>query len=323
MLYQGVGRLSGKGEARMLKNEKMAQRRSIQLIQERYEYWEYIPKRGLVIDGKPAITQVNPELVGDYLIYTVRDPLAVYGTDPAELIAERLREPVLAGRSGLFTTYTGYYKGARVSVCSGGSGCPEVELAINDFMRCTDCSTFIRVGVSGGVAEAVKVGDFVISSGIFREDGTSRAYVADGFPACCHYEVVSAMIEAAEILGKRYHLGITACMDSDYVGNGRPSIGGYLQPENIQKLGTYNRAGVLNTDRESSIMVTMCNLFERRGGTVFCITDNIISGEAFKEGAGSDESIEIALEGIALLHQMDARKLTYNKQYWHPSIGLK
>jgi len=307
----------------MPKSEKTAGKRSIQLMQERYEYWDRIPKQGLSINGRPAITQINPELVGEYLIYTVRDPLAVYGADPAEMIAEKLSDPILAGRSGLFTTYTGYYKGARISVCSGGSGCPEVELAINDFMRCTDCGTFIRVGVSGGVAEAVKVGDFVISAGIFREDGTSRAYVADGFPAYCHYEVVSAMVEAAETLDKPYHLGVTACMDSDYVGNGRPSVGGYLQPDSIQKLGTYNRAGVLNTDRESSILVTMCNLFERRGGAVFCVTDNIISGEAFKEGAGSDESIEIALEGIALLHQMDNRKKACNKEHWHPSIGVK
>ncbi len=306
----------------MLKSEKTGQKSSVQLMQERYEYWDRVPKRGLSIGGKPAITQIDPGLVGDHLIYLVRDPLAAYGADPAELAAQRLENPVLAGKSGLFTTYTGTYKGARISFCSGGSGCPEVELAINDFMEYTDCNTFLRVGVSGGVGEEVQVGDLVISGGIFREDGASRAYIGDGFPAYCHYEVVGALVEAAEAQGLHYHVGVTACMDSDFVGNGRPSVGGYLQPRNIEQLGTYNRAGVLNTDRESSIIVTMCNLFHRRGGALFCVTDNIITGETFREGAGSENTITAALEGLAVLHRMDEARMAGGKEHWHPSLGL-
>ena len=164
------------------------------------------------------------------------------------------------------------------------------------------------------------MGDCVITAGVFREDGTSRAYIADGFPAHCHYEVVAAMVRAAEEGGLPYHLGVTACMDSDFVGNGRPSVGGYLQPENINKLGIYNRSGVLNTDRESSIIVTMCNLFERRGGAVFNVTDNLISGDKFKEGAGSDAAIDLALEGIAILHRMDLEKAAAGKENWSPIL---
>lgn len=304
----------------MKKSEIIRSKPSIQLMQERYEYWSRVPYPGLVIDNKPAITQVDIDKVGDYLIYLVRDPLGAYGKDPAERMAERLENAECIGNSGMFLSYTGYYKGAKVTCVSGGSGCPEVELAINDFMEYTNCSTFLRVGTSGGVAEKVKVGDCVITSGVFREDGTSRAYIGDGFPAYCHYEVVTALVQAAEQLGMSYHVGVTACMDSDFVGNGRPSVGGYLQPDNINKLGTYNRAGVLNTDRESSIIMTMCNLFERRGGAVFNVTDNLISGEKFREGAGTETSIDLALEGIAVLHQMDIKKAQAGKENWFPGL---
>ncbi|SCI50254.1 Uridine phosphorylase [uncultured Flavonifractor sp.] len=304
----------------MKKSEIIRSKPSIQLMQERYEYWSRVPYPGLVIDNKPAITQVDIDKVGDYLIYLVRDPLGAYGKDPAERMAERLENAECIGNSGMFLSYTGYYKGAKVTCVSGGSGCPEVELAINDFMEYTNCSTFLRVGTSGGVAEKVKVGDCVITSGVFREDGTSRAYIGDGFPAYCHYEVVTALVQAAEQLGMSYHVGVTACMDSDFVGNGRPSVGGYLQPDNINKLGTYNRAGVLNTDRESSIIMTMCNLFERRGGAVFNVTDNLISGEKFREGAGTESSIDLALEGIAVLHQMDMKKAQAGKENWFPGL---
>lgn len=305
----------------MKKSERIRQKPSIQLMQERYEYWERVPYPGLVIDNKPAITQVDIDRVGDYLIYLVRDPLGAYGRDPAERLAEMLEDAECIGNSGMFLSYTGTYKGARITCVSGGSGCPEVELAVNDFMEYTDCSTFLRVGTSGGISEKVKVGDCVITTGVFREDGTSRAYIADGFPAYCHYEVVNAMVQAAEAQHIPYQLGVTACMDSDFVGNGRPSVGGYLQPDNINKLGTYNRAGVMNTDRESSILVTMCNLFERRGGAIFDVTDNLLTGEKFQAGAGTEDSLKLALEGIAILHQMDLQKAAAGKENWFPGIG--
>lgn len=295
-------------------------RPSIKLMHERYEYWNKIPKRGLFIDGRPAITQVDPDKIGDYLIYIVRDPLGDYGKDPAGLMAELLDEPELAGQSGMFTTYTGSYKGARISICSGGSGGPEVELAINEFMEHTRCNTFIRLGTAGGVAEEVKTGDFVISSGIFRDEGTSKAYISRGFPAGCSYELIMAFIQAADELELPYKVGITASMDSDYVGNGRPSVGGYLQPRSIEKLGIYNRAGVLCTDRESAIVVTMCNLFGRRGGALFHVTDNIISGEHFEAGKGAAESLVLALEGLSLLHRLDNQKKMAGKNYWHPGL---
>lgn len=305
----------------MKKSEMIRQKPSIRLMQERYEYWERVPYPGLVIDHKPAITQVDIDQVGDYLIYLVRDPLGAYGQDPAKRLAGEMEDAICIGNSGMFLSYTGTYKGAKITCVSGGSGCPEVELAVNDFMEYTDCSTFLRVGTSGGISEKVKVGDCVITTGVFREDGTSRAYIADGFPAYCHYEVVNAMVQAAENCRIPYKLGVTACMDSDFVGNGRPSVGGYLQPDNINKLGTYNRAGVMNTDRESSILVTMCNLFERRGGAIFDVTDNLITGEKFQAGAGTEASLKLALEGIAILHQMDLKKAEAGKENWFPGIG--
>ena len=87
-----------------------------------YDYADRLKPGGFVIDRKPALTQIDPELVGDYVIMVVRDPLLVYGGDPAEVLSQRLENRVLAGRSGMFTTYSGYYKGAHISIVSGGSG---------------------------------------------------------------------------------------------------------------------------------------------------------------------------------------------------------
>ncbi|MDR0386595.1 MAG: hypothetical protein LBH57_01030 [Treponema sp.] len=290
---------------------------SIQDIHKRYKYYANIPERGLVINGKPALTGIDPARVGEIVLLTVRDPLCAYRTDPAEYISSLLDDPEMTGKSGMFTTYSGWYKGAHVSVVSGGSGSPEMELALYDFMEYTEASTYIRVGGSGGIGDTVRPGDIVISSGVVRDEGMTRAYIDAGYPAVSSYEVVLAMVEAAELLDLPYHVGVTLSVDSDLVGCGRPGVGGYLQPWNIEKAGIYDRAGVLNGDRESAAVVTLSALFGKRGGSVCSVADNIVTGEQFQAGAGHDQGIRLALEGSAILCDMDRQKRAAGKRHWY------
>lgn len=135
-----------------------------------YDYADRLKPGGFVIDGKPALTQIDPDLVGDYVIMVVRDPLLVYGGDPAEVLSQRLENRVLAGRSGMFTTYSGYYKGAHISIVSGGSRSPEAELILVEFMHYTKANTFIRLGGAAGVHGRCAVpGDCVIANGVVRD----------------------------------------------------------------------------------------------------------------------------------------------------------
>lgn len=164
---------------------------------------------GFLIDGKPCCTAIDPEKVGRYVVMLVRDPLLVYGGDPAELLAERLDDPVCAGKSGLFTTWSGHYKGAHVTLISGGSGAPEAELALVELMHYTKADTFIRCAGSAAINEDVHVGDIVISSGTVRGDGVSRVYIEEEFPALCSHEVVLAMSQSAQELGEEWHVGGT------------------------------------------------------------------------------------------------------------------
>lgn len=301
-------------------SDKIRAKKSIQKMHERYEYYQNVPERGLVIDGKPAMTQIDPEKAGDFVLVTVRDPLCAYDKDPARMIADRLENAELIGQSGMFTSYTGMYKGAKISVVSGGSGSPEVELLLYDYMEYTDAHTFLRVGGSGGIGDEVKPGDIVISSGVVREEGMTKAYVPAVYPAVSSYEVVSAMVQAAEQLEASYHVGLTVSVDSDFIGGGRPGVGGYLQPWNIEFAGIYNRAGVLNGDRESAAIVTLSALFGRRGGSVCSVADNLCTGERFQAGSGHGSAIDIALEGCAVLNEMDKQKKNMGKRYWYPDM---
>lgn len=303
----------------MKKSEAIRNKPSIERIQERFVYRNNVPPRGFFINGRPALTQIDPEKVGDYVILLVRDALCAYGKDPAAVVADHLENAELIGQSGMFTSYSGWYKGAHITAVSGGSGAPEMEMIMYDFLEFTDASTFVRLGGSGGFGDDVKPGDIVISSGAVRGEGMTRAYIDSAYPAVSHYEVVCAMAEAAEKVGHPYHVGVTVSVDSDYVGGGRPGVGGYMQPWNIEFADVYNRAGCLNGDRESSAVITLAALFGCRGGSVCSVSDNICTGEKFTAGVGHNYALDIVLEGFATLHQMDLQKK--GKPYWIPSMA--
>ncbi|MCB0047738.1 MAG: nucleoside phosphorylase [Caldilineaceae bacterium] len=272
---------------------------------EQYRYRENVPERGLFINGRPALTGIDPALVGEYVMLTVRDPLCAYEEDPAEQIAQQLEDAKPAGRTGMFSTWSGYYKGAHISVVSGGSGSPEAELLLHEFLENTDATTYLRVGGSGGISPRVMPGDVVITTGAVRDEGMTHAYAPATYPAVADFELVTALIQGAQQLNAPYHVGITRSSDSDFCGVGRPGVGGFMQPWNLDVIDIYARAGVLNGDRESAAAVFLPMLFGRRGGSVCSVADNIVTGQRFEAGAGHDWAIRIALEGLAILHAMD------------------
>jgi len=305
----------------MRKSDEIREKPSIRQIQSDYGYYDNVPPRGFFINGRPALTQIDPEKAGDYVIVLVRDALCAYGDDPAKVVADRLENAELIGQSGMYTSYSGWYRGAHITAVSGGSGAPEMEMILYDYLEFTDASTFIRLGGSGGFGDNVNPGDLVISSGAVRDEGMTRAYIDAGYPAAAHYEVVLAMVQAAEEIGHPYHVGVTVSCDSDYVGGGRPGVGGYLQPRNIEHAAVYNRAGCLNGDRESSAIITLSALFGRRGGSVCSVSDNLCTGKRFTEGIGHNFALDVVLNGCAILHKMDLQK--GGGEYWYPGLMEK
>ena len=282
---------------------------AVDKLYRRYEYAANVPRRGLLIDGKPALTGIDPGRIGDYVIVTVRDPLCAYEEDPAQQLARHLRDSELVARTGMFTTYSGHYDGAHISVVSGGSGSPEAEFVLHEFLENTAASAYLRLGGSGGMHESVRPGDVVISHGVVRDEGMTQAYVHPSFPAAASPEIVLALAQAGEELGAHYHVGITRSSDSDFCGVGRPSVGGYMQPEHLEVIDYYRRAGVLSGDRESAALVTLPLLFGKRGGSICSVA-----------GAGHDTARRMALRGLAILARMDREKEQAGQAHWTPSL---
>ncbi|MCR4429239.1 MAG: nucleoside phosphorylase [Caldiserica bacterium] len=263
--------------------------------------------------NRPLFTGINPSDVGKYVIFTVRDPLHGYSKDAAEEISDYLVNSRKIADTKMFTTYSGFFENVLITVCSTGSGAPELELVLMDFIKWSTANTFIRVGTSGALQRFINIGDIVISTGAVRDEGTSGEYVAKSFPAISSFEVVLAMASAAEELKIPYHLGITRSNDAIYVGEGRPAKN-YLQE--LQKFipNYWEKAGVLNVERETSLLLTLCNIFNKRGGAVCTIVDNELTGEV-GVGAGKKDSILVALKGLSKLARWDKAKEQNGKRY--------
>lgn len=256
-----------------------------------------------MINGKPAFTQITKEQVAPYIIFVIKDPLHGCEKDVAEEVADHFDTRKLVADTGMAKTYTGTYKGVPITVVSCGSGAPELEIIVMDFMLNTDAHTFIRVGASGGMQEHIEVGDLVIATGAIRDDGTSQSYVPKQFPAIADHQLLIAMKQAAKEQGYKHHLGLTRSVDSEYVGVGRPGRNGYILEKHKQDFEQWYHAGVLNIEREAAILLTLTTLYGLRGGVVNAIGDNFVTGQAFQAGAGFEGAIITALEGIVILDQ--------------------
>ncbi len=212
-----------------------------------------------------------------------------------------------------YTTYTGRYKGVLISATSTGIGSPSTAIAIEELAR-IGADTFIRVGTTGALHKWIKVGDLIISTGAVRLEGTSRQYVIPEYPAVASLDVTLALIEAAEELGVRYHVGLSASTDSFYVGQERPGYKGYLPPFSRGLIDFLKSVNVLNFEMEAATIFTLANIYGLRAGMVCAAIANRET-EEFIVDAGVDDAIRVANEAVKILSEWDSLRERKGRKY--------
>lgn len=202
-----------------------------------------------------------------------------------------------------FLTYSGRYRGVFISATSTGIGAPSTAIALEELAR-VGSDTFIRVGTTGALKREIGVGDLIISTGAVRLEGTSKQYVIPEYPAVADLTVTMALIAAAEELGVRYHLGLTASSDSFYVGQERPGYKGYLPPFQRGLVNFLKSVNVLNFEMEAAAIFTLANIYGLRAGSVCAAIANRET-EEFIVNAGVDDAIRVANEAVKILSEWD------------------
>ncbi|MGQ4555062.1 phosphorylase family protein [Halobellus sp. GM3] len=224
-----------------------------------------------------------------------------------------------AGSHREYRTATGEYRGTPISVTSTGIGSPSAAIAIEELAR-VGAETFIRVGSCGAIQPGMDVGDLVITSGAVRQEGTSKEYVREDYPAVADREVVAALVAAAERLGHDYHVGLTMSADSFYAGQGRPGFEGFRAAGSDSLVAELRDANVKNIEMEAAALLTIANVYGLRAGAVCSVYANRITGEFRTEG--ESRAAETASLAVHLLARMDEAKREAGVDHWHPGLAL-
>ena len=108
---------------------------------------------------------------------------AILPGDPrrAERIASHMSEVEDLGMNREYRSLVGAYRGARILAMSTGMGGVSTGIAVEELHN-IGVTHAIRIGSCGALQTDIAPGELLIAAGAVRDDGTSRAYVREGYP---------------------------------------------------------------------------------------------------------------------------------------------
>jgi uridine phosphorylase len=229
-------------------------------------------------------------------------PCALMPGDPkrVDVIAKFLDDVEELTFNREYRSIIGTYKGMKVIGISTGMGGSSVAIAIEE-LKNIGVHTMMRVGSAGALQEDIRLGDLIICEGAVRDDGASRAYIDERYPAVPDYRLISHCVDIAREKGYRHHTGIILSHESFYYD------------EDAIDCEKWSKKGVLATDFETAALYTVGRL--RKVFTASILNNVVIWGENTEDSIGSyqggenltaigeEKEIQVALEAMYRLEQ--------------------
>ena len=195
--------------------------------------------------------------------------------------------------------YTGYYKGARISVQGSGMGIPSIGIYSYELCNFYDVSRVIRVGSAGAIAKSLQLGDIVIGMGACTDSNFAMQYGLPGtYAPVADYALLEKAVEVARSHGWRHQVG--SLLSSDVFYNDTP---GFLE--------SWGKMGVLAVEMEAAGLYATA---ARAGKAALCIatiSDCPLTGEATsaeERQTGFTKMMETALETAAAFEKTETEK---------------
>ena len=223
----------------------------------------------------------------------------------AKIIAEHFDNYELVASNQQFNTFTGTYKGVKVSTTSTGIGGAAAAITIEELAN-VGAKNVIRIGTGGMMQTWLPRPGILVITGAVCGDGTSQEYYPTGYPAVADFHIVEAMIKSAEELSVVVNPGFEWSHDSFYAG----SICSKLNILEIEK--PWIDAGVLIASQEASTVFHVSRRRKIRGGTILCsegchqYPDLDVPPEMMVKAIS--DATKVCLETAVKLHQLDHTK---------------
>lgn len=194
-------------------------------------------------------------------------------------IAERLDNLKIVNENRCLLTFTGEYKGIKITASTTGMGAPSAAIVMEE-LASLGAKFVIRVGTTGGVN--LDIGDIVIPTMSIPLDGTTLVYGKRyNINTCADEEMVELLKE--NLKGCRFHVGPICTCDTFYLN------------EKVE--------GVLSYDMESSIIFALGRIRGYRAAAVLTVNGKAFEGMRIIENEVVKSSIEkciiAALETLA------------------------
>ncbi len=195
-----------------------------------------------------------------------------------------------------FIVYNGVYEGVKLTVCNSGIGGPSAGIVIEELIK-SGAKIIIRVGSGGVLRKEINTGDVIISTGVCKEEMSTRGYAPAEFTAVPDYNVLNALIESGKESGNKFYYGVTMCCDSFYAESHR------------EKMKEWSKMNVIGSDMESSMLFTLCQLRGVKAGFLFYtglnIARNDVHADIIKQEKlrvkGAENAIMVALNAMKRL----------------------
>ena len=225
-----------------------------------------------------------------------------------------------------YTIHVGRLDDTGVTVASTGIGGPSTAILLEELAN-LGAKTFVRIGTSGGIAEGLEKGDFVISTGAVRLDGTSKSYTWAEYPAVASYEVVAALVDSATDAKCRFDVGVCLSVDGFYSENkvlvddriSPMSQSGYMPSFMVNRLGDAKAMNVKNIEMENSTIFTVCSLLGLRAGAI-CTVSDVVPWHPTEKVIDFEQNISdcirVGVEGMRRLISWDKKT---GDGHWCPS----
>jgi uridine phosphorylase len=167
------------------------------------------------------------------------------------------------------------YEGVPLTICSTGIGGPSAAIAVEELAR-VGVKTVIRVGTTGALQRGIEIGDMVVATGAAKEEGTSKRYESAVYPAVPDYEVLTALVDAAEARGEDVHVGPIVSDDAFY-------------NETDEYVDDWEAANLLAIEMEAATVFALARRKGLRAGAICTVDGNLVEGT--QKGADSDEEL--------------------------------
>ncbi len=210
-----------------------------------------------MVNGKTLYSKLTPEDVAEYVVVS-GDPWR------AEMMSGHLEQARHIAFSRAYNTYTGLYKGVRVTVSSTGMGTPSAIEMLEELVDC-GAKVIVRMGTAAPFDDN-DFGKFLIARAGMATDQVSLQYAPEEYPARVDSRLVSCLEEAVADMGFPSVTGIVQSSNggmpflsiTKFGEKRRQTMPSYTTVEEYQAWGRYY--GLKFMDFESAALIKVGDL---------------------------------------------------------------